>query len=111
MMRKGRRWCQVTISFIWIIVFNGAVPYPGFALDDNSYVSAKKSENSFSLVAAGKAAPLYISSQDFAGVLRVTKHLQTDIQRVTKTEPQLLTNTPASKAMVLTATILRYKKE
>ncbi|PIQ21055.1 MAG: glycosyl hydrolase [Cytophagales bacterium CG18_big_fil_WC_8_21_14_2_50_42_9] len=105
MMGKGRRWRQVTISFIWIIVFTAAAPQPGFALNDATYVSAKKSKGSFPLAVAGKVAPLYISFQDFAGVQRVAKHLQTDIARVTKTEPQLLTDTPTGKAIVLIGTL------
>ena len=105
-MTGKMRWCQVVISFIWIIVFTGAVPHQGFALNDAAYVSAKKAKGSFPLAVAGKVAPLYISSQDFAGVLRVTKHLQTDIQRVTKTAPQLLSDeAPTGQAVVLIGTL------
>ncbi|TXK49871.1 glycosyl hydrolase [Pontibacter qinzhouensis] len=62
------------------------------------YISNQKVAGSFSLATAGKAAPLYVSSQDFPGVMRVAKHLQADVKRVTQTEPVLtVSNSPASK--------------
>ena len=41
------------------------------------------------LSTATEAAPLVLHSDDFAGVLRVAKHLQADIGRVTGDEPRL----------------------
>jgi hypothetical protein len=70
------------------------------------YVSAKKSKGSFALAASGKTAPLFVSSQDWAGVLRAAKDLQADVNRVTKLQPTLTTDqAPKGKEVVLIGTL------
>jgi hypothetical protein len=71
------------------------------------YISAKKTAGSFPLVASGKAATLYLSGNEWAGVQRAAHDVQADINRVTGREPQLLTDTPtASKEpLVLVGTL------
>jgi len=73
----------------------------------SSYVSAKKSAGAFPLVAGGKAAPLYISDNEWAGVQRAARDVQADIQRVTGREPQLLTDAPTAgqQPVVLVGTL------
>ena len=70
-----------------------------------SYVSTTDSPNAFPLVADGKAAPLYLSSQDYAGVLRVAGHLQTDIHNVTGVKPEVITDLTADNTIVIIGTI------
>jgi hypothetical protein len=53
----------------------------------NTYISTKSRRNFFPLVADDQSAPLCVSSQDYLGVLKVAKHLQTDIKHVTGIEP------------------------
>jgi len=43
----------------------------------------------FTLSAKGESAALYVSSQDYAGVVRVARHLQQDLLHVTGAEPLL----------------------
>ena len=43
----------------------------------DTYISTKSGKDFFQLVADGKSAPLYVSSQDHLGVLRIVKHLLT----------------------------------
>ncbi|OUJ74639.1 glycosyhydrolase [Hymenobacter crusticola] len=77
-----------------------------WALDGTSYVTSKKQKASFTLEAAGKAAPLYASASDWPGVLRAAKDLQADIHRVTNVTPTLTTDkAPAGKEIVLVGTI------
>jgi hypothetical protein len=73
---------------------------------DESYVSTTPGEAKFTLAAAGRAAPLWISSQDYAGVLRSLKNLQSDIGAVTNVLPDLaIDSMPAGKEIVLVGTL------
>lgn len=73
---------HLLLIFLLIIVNNT------FAIDPSSYISYKNSRGSFSLSAHGKSAPLYISPNDYPGVIRALKDLQTDITNVTKAQPR-----------------------
>jgi len=76
------------------------------ASDDSTYVSTKKESGKFILTEAGHSTPLVVSSQDFSGVIRVAKHLQTDIGKVTDALPILsIDKIPDSKEIVLIGTI------
>ncbi len=73
---------------------------------DKSYLSLKNGTGYFPLSANGKVALLYTGSEEYPGVMRAVKSLQTDITSVTKTSPELLTGkTPDSKVIVLIGTI------
>ncbi|MCI0698031.1 glycosyl hydrolase 115 family protein [candidate division KSB1 bacterium] len=83
-------------------------PLLAFASRNESYVSTEKGKGNFALSVSGKTAPLCVSSQDYPGVLRVLKHLQTDIARVTNTPPEIsMGKLPASKEIVLIGTLGR----
>ncbi len=60
-----------------------------FALTTNSFVSSKSSRGSFAIVAKGKAASILVATNDWPGVVRVAKDLQTDITRVSGTTATL----------------------
>jgi hypothetical protein len=70
-----------------------------------SYITITNDQNVLPLVAAGQSAPLCVSSQDYAGVLRVAGHLQTDIQRVTGVEPKILTDKTVGDTIIIIGTI------
>ncbi|MEW6507133.1 MAG: glycosyl hydrolase 115 family protein [Bacteroidota bacterium] len=77
-----------------------------FSFDQESYVTTKKVQGSFTLVENGKSAAIVISKDDFPGIHRVSKHLQNDIKNVSGAEPNLLTDTlPSFKEIVLIGTI------
>ncbi|MGD1044572.1 MAG: glycosyl hydrolase 115 family protein [Bacteroidota bacterium] len=79
-----------------------------FATDEKSYVTTIKEEGRFVLSYSGKSAPLCISSQDHAGVIRALKQLQADIEKTTDAKPDLLIDTiPELKEIVLVGTIGR----
>jgi hypothetical protein len=70
------------------------------------YVSTVHEAGYFTLSSAGKSAPLYVSTEDYSGVQKVMKDLQTDIKRVTNSEPQLFTEElPKAKEIVLAGTL------
>ncbi|MBU2664568.1 glycosyl hydrolase 115 family protein [Actinoplanes bogorensis] len=70
------------------------------------YVVTERGANRFPLVADGKAAPLIVSKDDYAGVIRVVDDLQTDIKKVTGVEPVVSHDTiPAGSAPVIVGTL------
>jgi hypothetical protein len=78
------------------------------AKDNDSYVSTEKGKGRFVLSASGKSAPLYVSSQDYPGVLRVLQNLQADMARITNAPPEISTDKlPAAKEIVLIGTLGR----
>ncbi|MBN1397499.1 MAG: glycosyl hydrolase 115 family protein [Bacteroidetes bacterium] len=82
-----------------------------YAFDNPSNISFKKGKNNFALSYSGKSAPLFVSSQDYPGVIRAFKDLQADIEKVTGTRPELTvvksktSIVPASREIVLAGTI------
>jgi len=79
-----------------------------FALTTNSFVSPKSSKGSFPIVAKGKAASLWVDANDWPGVIRVAKDLQTDITRVSGANASLAHDTAAAgKQIILIGTIGR----
>lgn len=71
-----------------------------------SYISTEKGNGKFTLSESGKSAPLCVSSQDYPGVIRVLKHLQTDIGHVTDVSPIVSIDTiPAAREVVLVGTL------
>lgn len=63
-------------------------------------------ENDFVLSASGKSSPLLISNNDYPGVIRAFKDLQTDIEKVTGSKPALFTGKPVKAGtMVIAGTL------
>lgn len=54
------------------------------------YITRHPVENGFALARDGDPAPLWVSDQDFPGVLRVAGHLQADMEKVTGNRPLLI---------------------
>ncbi|MGV3540408.1 MAG: glycosyl hydrolase 115 family protein, partial [Rufibacter sp.] len=64
-------------------------------------------KGSFPLVAEGKVASVLVHENDFPGVIRATKNLVADVQRVTNSLPSLTVGktVPRQKQLVLVGTI------
>ncbi|MBN1155282.1 glycosyl hydrolase 115 family protein [candidate division KSB1 bacterium] len=72
----------------------------------DNYVTSRWTEGVFTLADSGKTAPLCASTDDYAGVLRVLNHLQTDIERVTDAKPTIFTDAlPQEKEIVIIGTL------
>lgn len=75
-----------------------------------SYISVKKRAGFFALSSSGKSAPLYLSSEDYAGVIKVAKLFQADIERVTDSKVEIfIDEIPASKEIVIIGTLGKSK--
>jgi hypothetical protein len=94
---------RLILHFSIIIVIGSSV---SLAVNPLSYISPKKVKGCFTLCSSGVCPPLHISSQDYPGVIRVLKHLQADIKRVTNIQPELFIDTiPAAKEYILVGTL------
>ena len=63
-------------------------------------------QGAVTLAAAGKAAPLYVDSNDYPGVLLAAGDLRADVQRVTGTLPSLRTDAkPVGRDVVIIGTV------
>src|SRR5688572_24998072 len=54
------------------------------------YVAFEGGSGSFPLVSAGSAAPIWVSSEDHSGVVRVVGDLRADVERVTGIAPEVI---------------------
>ncbi len=72
-----------------------------YALGQKRYVEFIGSPGAIRLGGDGVAAPIIVDSQDYPGVLRAAHDLQTDIERVTKIRPAVITDAPAPGAEVI----------
>ena len=95
--------------FFILFFFLISITKNNFAAPNDSYVTTEKSEGAFTLSEGGKSSPLFVSSEDYPGVILVAKLLQTDIKNVTNAEPTLSTisseKTPEGKEIILIGTL------
>lgn len=77
-----------------------------YSVTAGSTFSISTTGNGFALSVAGKSAPIYVSADDYPGVIRAAKDLQSDIGKVTGIVPQLHTErAPKSKLLVIAGTL------
>ena len=77
-----------------------------YAQCTDSYITEKNVEDAFVLSSQGKSAPIVVSSGDYPGVIRIAEIFQKDVEAVTGSEPELLSDDySSSKSFVLAGTI------
>lgn len=70
------------------------------------YVSTSDGKDYFTVSESGKSTTLFISSNDYPGVIRALNDLKTDIGRVTNTEPNItFDNLPDQKEIIIIGTL------
>lgn len=97
-----------SLSYLGLLLLLAAyAPFKAHAVDDQSYISHDKQPGAFPLSVAGKSVPLFISEDDFPGVIRALGDLKADIGRVTDVEPQVTVGkkVPKAKEIVLVGTL------
>lgn len=72
--------CCFAVAAIILVALN----FTAVALTTNAFFSGKPGLDSFAIVAKGNAADIFVDSNDWAGVIRVARDLQTDINRVSR---------------------------
>ncbi len=92
----------------WLIQF--AVIANVFAINDIQYVSTINTPGSFKLFSREKAAPIYMSNNENAGVYIAAKNLQADIQKVSGVKPDIQDgNISSSNSLILIGTTGKNK--
>ena len=102
-----------SILFVIIFIFINIYPESGIIKNNEgsgdsleTYITTVKEAGDFIICEQGKSAPLYVSSQDYLGVIRALKDLQIDIDSVTDSKTELSVNeVPHSNEIVIAGTI------
>jgi len=91
MKTSSKRWSLIRLwpGLVLALALASWLPRAA-AIGQESYVDTAHKNADFPLVQSGKSAPIYVDSNDFAGVIRAAGDLQADIQRVTSVRPELL---------------------
>src|SRR5664279_4646334 len=94
-------------SFLFIvIVFVPQISGAQSVFKNETFISFEKGKGKLIISALGKSAPLLISSDEWPGVIRAFKDLQSDIGKVTSNVPEIYyDNAPASKELIIAGTI------
>jgi len=101
-MKKYLVLVIVVLSVALALPYKGRAQAPG----DKLYIAYKNGDGYFPLCVNGKVAPIYTGEEEYPGVMRAVKSLQTDITSVTTTSPQLLSGKISnSKTVILIGTI------
>ncbi len=99
----ARCFAVSTLAIVAAIIPVNATPSLGLQTD---IVSESAGPGDFPLVRDKQAAPLFLDSADYAGVLRAASDLQADIERVGQIKPALVTQSaPAGNAVVIAGTL------
>ena len=77
------RTTDVLVAFVLALV----CATPIYAIGQTRYVEFTASPGAIRLAGDGVATAIIVDSQDYPGVLRAGRDLQTDIERVTKIRP------------------------
>jgi hypothetical protein len=96
------------ISIFSVLLIQTSFPSSKKNIIDNekNYISYKKENYYFAISELGKSTPLYISSEDYPGVIFALKDLQNDIKNVTGIEPALSIDTlPKSNDAIIVGTL------
>jgi hypothetical protein len=92
----------VLFAVLSLLVF----PQQALALGEARYVQDAASPGSFQIVAGGIASPIYVDSNDHAGVVRAVHDLQADVARVTGCTPAIASDEKAlGTSAILVGTI------
>ena len=98
-------FCLPNLRFLVFLSLAIFLPNTMLAIGEPSYISTTAGKKFFKLSASGKSSPLFIDSNDFPGVIRALKDLQSDIDKVTNHKPEIVYDKlPANKQIVIVGT-------
>lgn len=89
----------LSAGFVFLLIMS--FPGKGMSLPKEQFVSRKAMPGAFPLVTSTESSSLWVSPEDYPGVLRVAGHLKTDIARVTGRTPDLIIQKKAPRLPLL----------
>jgi len=100
---KEKVRCPGAIIAVLLIALAGSYCNAAGVTDTLQIVARHRAEGMFTLSASGKSAPLLISTEDWPGVIRAFRDLQTDIGKVTGAEQKMFFDKPPRKKEIVIA--------
>lgn len=101
-----KKFTHKLVKIIEILFCAGFCVSAIFAIGQKNYVEFSPKPDSVKLVFGAAAAPIIIDSEDYAGVGRAARDLQSDIRRVTNIQPELIPDgQPPSPDVVIIGTL------
>ncbi len=89
---------SLLVSLLWL--------QPAEAIGGKTYIRFEPVKGGFPISQSGKSAPLYVSSKDLNGVRTILKYFQIDIENVTGSRPEIVTDQiPAAKDVIIVGTL------
>ncbi|MCV2487693.1 glycosyl hydrolase 115 family protein [Flavobacterium sp. SH_e] len=73
---------KIKISYLILLFFLIGLSANSYAITPEKYVVNQASKENFPLVSKGKITPILVDDKDYAGVLKVTGHLENDLFKV-----------------------------
>jgi hypothetical protein len=70
------------VAYTIFLLFLIGLSTKSYAINPEKYVVNQASNENFPLVSKGKTASIFVDDKDYAGVLKVTEHLENDIRKV-----------------------------
>jgi hypothetical protein len=93
---------------IFLFAFINQLELINAQIPNESFISFEKGKGKFAISVSAKSASLLVSSDDWPGVLRALKDLQSDIGKVTSSVPEIYYDSlPPSKEIIIAGTIGR----
>ncbi|KAF2509412.1 glycosyhydrolase [Flavobacterium zhairuonense] len=97
---------KIKTSYIILLLFLIGLSANSYAINPEKYVVNQASAENFPLVSKGKIASILVDDKDYAGVLKVTGHLENDIFKVSDLHPkQIKTISEAEDFVVIIGTL------
>lgn len=97
---KNYRIFQHTLILFFLII--SSIVY---GINDVNYISKKYVNNAFPLITRGQVTTVHYSANDYDGVIRAIGDLQSDLEKVSGTKPQLSTGKFESETAIIIGTI------
>lgn len=89
------------ITFIILSFFLIGLSTNSYAINPEKYVVNQASTQNFPLASKGKIAPILVDDKDYAGVLKVTGHLENDIFKVSDLHSKRIKNISEAEDFVV----------
>lgn len=79
---------KIKTSYLVLLLLLIGLSTNSYAINPEKYVVNQSSVENFPLVSKGKTASIFVDDKDYAGVLKVTGHLENDIFQVSDLHPK-----------------------
>jgi hypothetical protein len=93
--------CIFLLAIAFITPCAQPLAFTSLPPDQPAFVTATSQPGDFPIVHAQTAAPIFIDTNDFPGVLRASRDLQADVARVTSLTPELRLSAAASTTNII----------